>query len=229
GYWETQPPCQLRIPRLANKFWVCSALGNVLPAVKELTLDLDMDLLLPFIIVKKLHIGSSLALELSKALKSVPEALDLKLLPKLQELDVRLTMDDARMASSAFLHTRRFLGRPVALSVQSLNYQRIIMMRCASTKAHQMIYLLIHSHPAPRLRLTGAILTGQDQSRNDDRWTRWLDPPSMSYLLSPRRLKRALAWYAQGHALIRDPGSHIYLAGFSPASVVFAGIGVLLS
>ena len=202
GHWETQPPCQLRIPRLANKFWVCSALGNVLPAVKELTLDLDMDvmrsdwehtlditvwheLLLPFIIVKKLHIGSSLALELSKALKSVPEALDLKLLPKLQELDVWLTMDDARMAFSAFLHTRRSLGRPVALSVQSLNYQRIIYDALREYKMRTNNDLLAHplTSQLHACDSTGAILTvlqqqvqGQDQSRNDDRWTRWLDP-----------------------------------------------------
>jgi hypothetical protein len=40
-----------------------------------------------------------------------------------------------------------------------------------------------------------------------------LTPPSMSCLLFLRRSERVLAWYAHGHALIRDLHSHIYLAG----------------
>ena len=188
--------------QISSATQVCSALGNVLPAVKELTLDLDMDairsdwentldstlwheMLLPFIVVKKLHIGSSLALELSKALKSVPEALVLKILPKLQELNVRLEMDEARMAFSAFPHTRRFLGRPLALSVPSLHYQPLI--DAALDQYEKRTGKDPLAHPLiPHLQTcdsTGAILAvlqrqvqWQDQSRNDDRWTRWLDP-----------------------------------------------------
>jgi hypothetical protein len=52
--------------------------------------------------------------------------------------------------------------------------------------------------------------------------------PSTSFLLSPRRLE-LLAWYAQGHVLILDLDSNIIWQAFSPATVVFAGIGVLLS
>jgi hypothetical protein len=188
--------------QISSATQVCTALGNVLPAVEELTLDLDMDamrsdwedtldstlwheLLLPFIVVKKLHIGSSLALELSKALKSAPEVLVLKLLPKLQELDVRLKMDDARMAFSAFLHTRRSLGRPVALSVLSLSYQLVIDDALDKYKRRTGKDLLAHplTSQLQDCDSTGAILTvlqqqvqGQDQSRSNDRWTKWLDP-----------------------------------------------------
>ena len=118
---------------------VCSALGNVLSAVEKLTLDLDVDgmrsewentldnmlwheLLLPFIGVKKLQIGSSLALELSEALQSVPEALILELLPELQEIDVQLENDDAKKAFSVFLNTRESFGRPVVLSVPEMHH-----------------------------------------------------------------------------------------------------------
>jgi hypothetical protein len=108
----------------------CSALGNVLSAVEEFALDLDVDgipsgwemtldstmwheLLLPFIGVKKLHIGSSLALELSRALESVT----LELLPELQELKVQLKIDHATNAFSSFVKIRESVGRPVHLLV----------------------------------------------------------------------------------------------------------------
>jgi hypothetical protein len=111
---------------------VCSALGNVLSAVEELTLDLNEDwlpsdwnktldnamwheLLLPFTGVKKLHVGSSLTLELSKALESVAGGLVLELLPELQELEVQLEIDYAKNAFSGFVETRESVGRPVHL------------------------------------------------------------------------------------------------------------------
>ena len=88
---------------------VCSAIGKALSTVEELTVDLRVfgmpsdwesaledvpwhELLLPFIGVKKLHIGSSLTLELSRALRSGAGGL---ILPELQELDVSLKTDDA--------------------------------------------------------------------------------------------------------------------------------------
>jgi hypothetical protein len=111
---------------------VCSALREVLSAVEELTLDLDADgvpsdwentldsmfwheLLLPFIGVKKLHIGSSLTLELSKALESVTGELVLELLPELQEFEVQLRISNAKNMFSGFIKTRESAGRPVHL------------------------------------------------------------------------------------------------------------------
>ena len=108
---------------------VCSALGIVLSTVEELTLDLDVDgmpsdwentldnllwheLLLSFIGVKKLHIGSSLTLELSQALQS---EFVLGLLPELQELEVQLRIDQAKSAFSGFLAARQSVGHPVSL------------------------------------------------------------------------------------------------------------------
>ena len=109
---------------------VCSALRTVLSAVEVLTLDLDVDgmpsdwentldsmawheLLLPFIGVKKLHIGSSLTLELSKALESVAGGLILELLPELQEYEVQLRIDHAKKLFSRFMKNRESVGRPV--------------------------------------------------------------------------------------------------------------------
>ena len=111
---------------------VCSALGKVLSAVEELTLDLDVDgmpsdwkdtldnmlwhdLLRPFIGVKKLCIGSSLTLELSQALEQDAGGLVLELLPELQELDVQLEIDHAKNAFSTFVETRNSVGHPVHL------------------------------------------------------------------------------------------------------------------
>ena len=111
---------------------VCIALGKVLSAVEELTIDLDEDgmpsdwentldsmawyeLLLPFIGVKKLHIGSSLTFELSQALESVTGGLVLDLLPELQKLEVQLEIDNAKKEFSSFIETRESVGRPVHL------------------------------------------------------------------------------------------------------------------
>ena len=111
---------------------ICSALGNILSVVEELTLDLEVDglrsgwestldnmlwheLLLPFIQVKKLHIGSSLVLELSRALESVAGGLALALLPELQELEVQLRIDHANEAFSTFVRTRESVDHPVHL------------------------------------------------------------------------------------------------------------------
>ena len=111
---------------------VYSALGKVLSAVEELSLDLDMDgvpldwentldsvawyeLLLPFIGVKKLQIGSSLILQLSKALESLTGGLVLDLLPELHEFEVQLRINPAKIAFSGFIKTRESVGRPVHL------------------------------------------------------------------------------------------------------------------
>ena len=111
---------------------VCIALGNVLYAVEELTLDLNgggmaadwedtldnplwHELLLPFIGVKKLHIGPSLTFELSRALESVAGGLVLGLLPELRELEIQLEVNRAKTAFSVFTETRESIGRPIHL------------------------------------------------------------------------------------------------------------------
>jgi hypothetical protein len=116
---------------------VCSALGEVLSAVEELTIDLDVDgmpsdwkntldntlwheLLSLFIGVKKLHIGSSLTLEFSQALEPDAGELVLELLPELQELEVQLEIGQAENAFSAFLETRESVGRLVHLLAPGL-------------------------------------------------------------------------------------------------------------
>ena len=114
---------------------VCRALGDVVYAMEELTLDIDVDgmpyywvdicddmmwheLLLPFIGVKKLRFGSLLTFELSRALNSVTGGLVLELLPELQELELKLnTIDQAKNAISVFAETRESVGRPVQLRV----------------------------------------------------------------------------------------------------------------
>ena len=109
---------------------VCSALGDVLSAVQVFTLDLDMagmpsdwentldntqwhELLLPFIGVKKLHIGFSLTNQLFQALESVTEGLVSELLPELQELEVPFEIDYTTNAVSTFMEARESIGRPI--------------------------------------------------------------------------------------------------------------------
>ena len=108
---------------------VCSAIGRVLSAVEELTLvdkmPLDRgntfdnmswhELLLPFKGVKKLRIGPSLTLGLCQALQSVAGGLVPECLPELQELEVQLDINYARIAFSAFIKSRESMGRPIRL------------------------------------------------------------------------------------------------------------------
>ena len=128
---------------------VCSALGEALSTVSELMLDLRVlgmptdwestlndvlwhELLLPFIGVKKLHIGSSLSLELFKALESDPEGL---VLPNLQELGVSLKTDHVINALTVFIETRETVGRPIHLLVppedeeEKINLQNTLAVR----------------------------------------------------------------------------------------------------
>ena len=133
-YWDFSLRVNINCKRLdwqvASTAEVCNALGNVLSAVEELKLDFNEDwmpsdwtrthdktlwheLLRPFTGVKKLHVGSSLILELSRALKSVAGVLEL--LPDLKELDVQVQIDHAKNAFSEFVETRESVGRPVHL------------------------------------------------------------------------------------------------------------------
>ena len=140
GYYEQQGIWKLSVHvnckpvdwQIYSATQVCSALGKVVSTVNVLTVDLNVDgippdwentldsimwleLLLPFIGVKKLCIGSSLTLELSQALESVAGGLVLELLPELQELEVQLENDRAKNSLSLFVETRESVGRPVHL------------------------------------------------------------------------------------------------------------------
>ena len=86
----------------------------------ENTLDdtLWHELLLPFVSVKKLHIGSSLALKLAQALGSEAGGL---VLPELQKLEVSLQIDLARDAFSSFIEIRELMGHPVHLAPPTLH------------------------------------------------------------------------------------------------------------
>ena len=88
-----------------------------MPSDWENTLDsmLWHELLLAFIGVKKLDIGSSLVLELSQALGSVSGELVLELLPELQELIVPV-VDQATRAFSSFMKSRESVDRPIHLT-----------------------------------------------------------------------------------------------------------------
>ena len=129
---ELRVKCERLDWQIDSAIQVCNALGRVLSSVEELSLDLDTDgmpsdweetldsilwheLLLPFIGVKRLHIGSSLTFELSQALELVAGGLVLDFLLELQELDVQLAIDYAKDAFSAFVATRESEGRPVYL------------------------------------------------------------------------------------------------------------------
>jgi hypothetical protein len=123
---------------------VCNALGKVLFAVEELTIDLNEDwmpsdrentldstmwheLLLPFVGVKKLHIGFLLTFELSEALDSAAGGLVLDLLPELQKLEVRLEIDDAKKVFSVFIETRESVGRPVDLLALPIPHAELVV------------------------------------------------------------------------------------------------------
>jgi len=45
---------------------------------------------------------------------------------------------------------------------------------------------------------------------------------------SPEHLERASAWYASGYRIVSDLHTHVYFQVFSPAKVIFAGVGVHL-
>ena len=118
---------------------VYSALGNVLSAVKELTLDLNEDgmpsdwentldnilwieLLLLFTGMRKLHIGFSLILEVSRALGSVAGEFVLEFLPELQELGVQFEINHAIKLFHLFVEARESVGRPVQLLALPILY-----------------------------------------------------------------------------------------------------------
>jgi hypothetical protein len=138
---------------------VCSTLGRALSAVEVLTLDLDVsgmasdweksldstlwhELLLPFISVKKLHIGSPLTLELSQSLESVSGGLVLELLPELEELEVQLETGHSKNVFCLFVETRESVARPIHLSVppsQQLNNKLPVMSEDQFKSAFKLV------------------------------------------------------------------------------------------
>ena len=131
---------------------VCRALGKVLSTVEVLSLDLDVDampsdwenmlddilwheLLLPFTGAKRLYIGSSLTLELSRTLASVIGDLVLDLLPELQELEVPVTIDQATNLYSMFVQARESVGRPVHLLSDEVGRKRDVIRKTMATVA----------------------------------------------------------------------------------------------
>ena len=120
---------------------VCSALGDALSIIEKLTLDLDEDgmpsdwentldnmfwhgLLLPFVRVKRLHIGSSLALKLAQALRSEAGGF---VLPALRVLEVSLEFNFAQMAFSSFIKTRKSMGHSVYLSAPLHGDEKVLV------------------------------------------------------------------------------------------------------
>ena len=161
---------------------VCSALGKVLSTVEELTVDLHAfgmpsdwesiledvpwhELLLPFIGVKKLRIGSSLTLELSQALKSDFVGL---VLPELQELDVSLKLDDVTNALIAFIEIRESLGRHIDLLVPPEDEEENIRIR-ATLAARRIQRQELEYHW--QRKLEAAVKVAVDAERKEkERW-----------------------------------------------------------
>jgi hypothetical protein len=121
-------------------------------------------------------------------------------------------------------------------AASSSNFQVIVNNALEAYKRRTKNDLLAHPL-APQLQACdspGAILAvlqqqvqGLDQSRSDDRWTKWLDPTvNVLFAFS--------ATLGAGVGLVCSRLSEVCTLifiwqVFSPASVVFAGIGVLLS
>ena len=141
---------------------VCHALEDFLPIIEKLTLDVDEDgmpsdwenthnmlwhgLLLPFVGVKRLHIGSPLALKLAQALGSEGRGL---VLPALQELEVSLEIDLARKSFSSFMETRESMGHPVHLSAPLHADEKVLVPPSVTSSG---VHSVARSVSVPRVR-----------------------------------------------------------------------------
>ena len=211
---------------------VCNALKKVFSAVEMLTLELDVDgmpsdwentldstgmvwhdLLLPFIGVKKLHIGSSLAIELSKALESVAGGLILELLPELQETRVQLMTDDTKKLFSRFIKTRESIGRPVHLIGPRPHFNRdpVAEVRSFSSPASSTSSLAPSPGPSTPPPLPNVAFSSPAHS------------PNLSYHSPPHPLVYTPSPIPQPHPLPYIPpaplvlGVYIHPALFSPS------------
>ena len=169
---------------------VCGALGKVLSSVEELALDLSVggmpsgwkttlddvlwhELLLPFVGVKKLHIGPSLTPELSQALQSVAGELVMELLPGLQELEMPLEIDNATNAFSMFLNSRESVGRPVHLLIPPKTAINVARTHYDELGKHLSLYLAkgsisfyLSSHSLTFIPLQSHLTLAQQRYRN---------------------------------------------------------------
>ena len=92
------------------------------------------ELLLPFTSTKRLYIGSSLTLELSRTLASVIGDLVLNLLPELQELEVPIKINQANFYSM-FVQARESVGRPVRLLLDEGGRKRDVIRKTMAAVA----------------------------------------------------------------------------------------------
>ena len=157
--------CEPLYWKIGSVMLVCSALGDVLSVVEELTLDLDEDgmllewentldktlwyeLLLPLVSVKKLHIGSSLALKLARVLPVLESEAGGLVLPELQELEVSFEIDFAQHVFSPFIKIREFHGYPVhLLAPPTLHADEKILPSVTSLGARSWPRIVKHSVP----------------------------------------------------------------------------------
>jgi hypothetical protein len=128
-------------------------------------------------------------------------------------------------------------SQPTASS--SSNFQLIINNALEAYKKRTKSDLLAHPL-APQLQACdspGAILAvlqqqvqGLDQSGTDDRWTKWLDPTVNVLFAFSVTLGTGIGMVrSRTCAYLRYALLYFISQVFSPASVIFAGIGVLLS
>ena len=118
------------------------------------------------------------------------------------------------------------------------NFQLIINNALEAYKQRTKNDLLAHPL-APQLQACdspGAILAilqqqvqGVDQSRSDDRWTKWLDPTINVLFAFSSTLGAGLGLVRLRTCTYPRSALSFIRQVFSPASVIFTGIGVLLS
>jgi hypothetical protein len=118
------------------------------------------------------------------------------------------------------------------------NFQLIINNALKAYESHTKKDLLVHplaaqfqacNSPADILAILQRQVQALDQSRsNNDRWTKWLDPTvSVLYALS-ETLGEGVALVSLRTYTCLNLRAHILWQVFSPAKVIFAGLGVLL-
>ena len=127
-------------------------------------------------------------------------------------------------------------SRATASEPSSSNFQLILDNALKAYKKRTKKDLLVHplasqlqacESPGDILAVLQQQIQGLDQSRSTDgRWTKWLDP-TINVLLTFSQTVETVGLVL--HALIRICTLIFILQAFSPATVIFAGIGVLLS
>ena len=87
--------------------------------------------------------------------------------------------------------------------------------------------------PSSILAIIHQQVQGLHQSqRADERWTKWLNPTISVLCAFSETLGQGVGMvclWTRSHGLVRDHPLILILQVFSPAQVIFAGVGVLLS